>query len=390
MSRGDAFDVAVVGAGMVGSACAVGLARRGLRVVLIEERAPSPWRVGDDVDLRVVALAPSSVDVLRGLGVWDVIAAARVSPYQRMHVRDAASGAALDFDATDRGEAELGFIVENRLIQHALWQAAEADTRIERRCPARVVATSADGGRRMLELADGSRLAARLVLAADGANSPVRELAGMATHGRDYGQRAVVAHVATAHAHQATAWQRFLPGGPLAFLPLADGRSSIVWSLPDMDAARVLALDDTAFLRELGIAFDFRLGPVTATTPRAAFALRLQLAERYLAPRLALVGDAAHQLHPLAGQGVNLGFRDVAELIATLEPSRDPGIETTLRRYERRRRSDNTIAAHGVDALARIFCVEAMPFVALRGAGIRLINAFAPLKRVLADHAAGR
>lgn len=390
MSLRDAFDVAIVGAGMVGGACTLGLARSGLRVVLVDEGLPTPWRADDEVDLRVVALAPSSIDLLRELGVWDAIRIARVSPYRRIHVWDAANGAALGFDAADRGEAALGFIVENRLIQHALWQALAADARIVRRCPARVVATSADGELRTLALADGTKIAARLVLAADGANSPLRQLAGIATRGRDYGQRAVVAHVATERPHEATAWQRFLPSGPLALLPLAEGRSSIVWSLSDADAAAVLALDDEAFRRELGIALDFRLGLVTAATPRAAFPLRLQLAERYLAPRLALVGDAAHQVHPLAGQGVNLGFRDAAELIAALDANRDPGAEATLRRYERRRRSDNTIAACGFDALDRIFRIDVVPFVVARGAGFRLINTLTPLKRMLADRAAGR
>jgi 2-octaprenyl-3-methyl-6-methoxy-1,4-benzoquinol hydroxylase/2-octaprenylphenol hydroxylase len=231
-------------------------------------------------------------------------------------------------------------------------------------------------------------------VAADGAGSPLRRLAGLDTHGHDYGQRGVVAHVATEQPHQCTAWQRFLPGGPLALLPLADGRSSIVWSLPEDEAQRVLALDDDAFCAELGVASDFRLGRVLSSTRRAAFPLRLQLADRYQAERLVLLGDAAHAVHPLAGQGVNLGLRDVAELRDTLlaarAAGRDIGAAHVLRRYARRRRSADTLDALGFDALARAYAWQSSPLVAARSAGIRLLDRLTPLKRLLSGHAAGR
>ena len=394
MSRRGAFDAVVVGAGMVGSATALALARRDLRVALVEERVPPAWRVEDDVDLRVVALAASSVDLLDELGVWSDIAASRASPYRHMHVWDAANGATIDFDAAQYAQAELGWIVENRLVQHALWQAVERDGRIERRCPARVVAISVDGDARQLTFDDDARVATKLVIAADGAASPLRDMAGIAVTGRDYGQRAIVAHVTTERAHDATAWQRFTADGPLAFLPLVDGRSSIVWSVPDAEATRLLALDDAAFCAELGCAFDFRLGPVTATTSRASFPLKLKLAERYIAPRLALIGDAAHQVHPLAGQGVNLGFRDVSTLVEAIAATRSRGgdfaAESTLRRYERRRRSDNAISAWSFDGIDRLFRSDVEPLVAARGIGVRVVNALGPVKRLLMGHAAGR
>ena len=176
-----------------------------------------------------------------------------------------------------------------------------------------------------VELADGTRLRARLLIAADGAASPIRQRLGIGTRDRDYGQRAIVAHVGTERSHEATAWQRFQPGGPLAFLPLADGRSSIVWSLPNDDATRLLALDESAFRAELGCAFDFRLGTITSTTARLAFPLRLRLAERYVVGRCVLIGDAAHAVHPLAGQGLNLGLRDVRCLSAQLDRARKRG-----------------------------------------------------------------
>lgn len=394
MNRRNAHDIAVVGAGMVGSAMALALAQAGFRVALIEAKTPEAWRESDEVDLRVVALAPSSCELLRELGVWQQVASSRVSPYRRMRVWDGENGAALDFDAADRGEADLGHIVENRLIQHALWQAIERDGRIDVRCPASVVATEIEGDARALALDDGTRVAARLVIAADGAASPLRTLLGIATRERDYAQRGVVAHVRTQRGHEGTAWQRFLPGGPLALLPLADGRCSIVWSLPEAEAQRVLALDDAAFKAELGCAFDFRLGQILDTTKRAAFPLKLQLAQRYLGPRFALLGDAAHTVHPLAGQGVNLGYRDVAELrdvlVAARETQGDIAAESTLRRYERRRRSDNALSAHAFDAIGRVFDWQAEPLVFARGLGLRAVNALAPLKRLLIDKAAGR
>ncbi len=390
--RAPALDVAVVGGGMVGAAAALALARAGFGTALLEARAPAAWDATAEVDLRVVGLAPSSLALLDDLGVWMSIRDARSGPYAHMHVWDAESGAAIDFDAADEGRDGLGHIVENSLVQWTLWQALDA-AGVRRLCPAEVSGFEAGEDRILLQLADGETLSARLLVAADGAASPLRELAGIGVRGRDYAQRAVVAHVVTERPHQHTAWQRFLPSGPLALLPLADGRSSLVWSLPDVEARRVLALDDHAFLRELGVASDFRLGLITATTPRAAFPLKLQLAQSYQAERLVLLGDAAHAVHPLAGQGVNLGLRDVAELRATLlvarAAGRDIGATHVLRRYARRRRSADTLDAIGFDALARIYAWQSPPLVAARGFGVRLLDRLTPLKRRLSEHAAG-
>jgi len=390
--RAPTLDVAVVGGGMVGAAAALALARAGFSTALLEARAPAAWDADAEVDLRVVGLAPSSVMLLDELGVWTSIREARAGSYSHMHVWDAESGAAIDFDAHSEGRDRLGYIVENNLVQWMLWQALQtAGVRVL--CPAEVKAFEAREDRIQLELADGETLAAGLLVAADGAASPLRQLAGIGTRGRDYAQRAVVAHVTTERPHEDTAWQRFLPGGPLALLPLADGRSSIVWSLPEAEARRVLALDGQAFLDELGVASDFRLGRIVAATPRAAFPLKLQLAERYQADRFVLLGDAAHAVHPLAGQGVNLGLRDVAELRDTLidarAAGRDIGAAHVLRRYARRRRSADTLDALGFDALARIYAWQSPVLVAARGMGVRLIDRLAPLKRKLSEHAAG-
>ncbi|MET4568687.1 UbiH/UbiF/VisC/COQ6 family ubiquinone biosynthesis hydroxylase [Rhodanobacter soli] len=390
--RAPALDVAVVGGGMVGAAAALALARAGFSTALLEARAPAAWDANAEVDLRVVGLAPSSVMLLDELGVWTSIRDARAGPYSHMHVWDAESGAAIDFDAASEGRDRLGYIVENNLVQWTLWQALEASG-VRRLCPVAVQGFEAREDRIQLELAGGEMLAAGLLVAADGAASPLRGLAGIGTRGHDYAQRAVVAHVATERPHEDTAWQRFLPDGPLALLPLADGRSSVVWSLPEAEARRVLALDEQAFLDELGVASDFRLGRIVATTPRAAFPLKLQLAERYQAERFVLLGDAAHAVHPLAGQGVNLGLRDVAELRDTLIDARaaghDIGAAHVLRRYARRRRSADTLDALGFDALARIYAWQSPALVAARGVGVRLLDRLAPLKRRISEHAAG-
>ena len=391
--RGPSLDVAVVGGGMVGAAAALALARAGFATALIEAREPAPWSSEQEVDLRVVGLAPSSIALLDELGVWASIRASRSSPYAQMHVWDAESGAAIHFDAADEGRDLLGHIVENNLVQWRLWLALDA-AGVQRLCPAQVQGLEAQDDRIQLDLADGQSIAARLLVAADGAASPLRQLAGIGTSGRDYAQRAVVAHVSTERPHQGIAWQRFLPDGPLALLPLADGRSSIVWSLPEDEAGRVLALDDAAFLAELGVASDFRLGRIVGSTRRAAFPLKLQLAETYQAERFVLLGDAAHAVHPLAGQGVNLGLRDVLELRATLVAARDANRDIAaahvLRRYARRRRSADTLDALGFDALARIYGWRALPLAAARGLGVRLVDRLSPLKRRLAEHAAGR
>lgn len=385
-------DVTVVGGGMAGAAAALALAKAGLDVALVEARRPRPWQADDDVDLRVVALAPSSVDFLDGLGVWAEVREARAQAWRHMHVWDAENGAALDIDAADGGHDVMGWIVENRLVQHVLWQALEASG-VHCLCPGTVQALDMHENHVRVHMGDAGTLQARVLVAADGVASPLRDMAGIRTRGRDYGQRAVVAHVTTDGGHADTAWQRFLPGGPIALLPLSDGRSSVVWSLPDAEAERVLGLDDAAFCEAVGVASDMRLGRVTATTSRAAFPLQLKLAQAYRSGRMVLLGDAAHTVHPLAGQGINLGLRDVTELRDVLTGAhaagRDIGAEHVLRKYARRRRSADTLDAYSLDVLARIYDWRAPPLVALRGLGMHALNRLTPLKRAFTGHAAG-
>lgn len=391
-ARPRAGDVVVVGGGVVGAATALALAQDGFQVQLVEARQPRPWQADAELDLRVFALAPSSARLLDQLGVWDGIRAARACSYRGMQVRDAENGAELAFDAADRGRDSLGWIVENGLLVDRLWQALPA-AGVRVHCPARVADVHPRDEHVQIEMDNGELLKSRLLIAADGAASPLRRRAGITCRTRDYHQRGVVAHVRGQREHGGIAWQRFLSTGPLALLPLADGRCSIVWTLPEAEAQRVLQLDESDFMAELGVASDFHLGPITETTKRAAFPLKLQLARRYHAECLLLIGDAAHAVHPLAGQGVNLGLRDVAELRQVLHEAREAGhdiaAEHILARYARRRRSADTLDALGFDALERSFAWQFPPIVVARGLGLRLLNRLTPIKRALAAHAAG-
>jgi 2-octaprenyl-3-methyl-6-methoxy-1,4-benzoquinol hydroxylase len=392
MNRRGLLDVVVSGGGVVGAACALALARRGLDVALVEGAMPAPWRA-DAPDLRVYAFAADNAALFERLDAWAGVRDARVQPYRRMRVWDAAGGGELAFDADAFGRRELGWIVEHGLLLDRLW-AKLADAGVRVHCPARVAALEDEGDDGVVvRLDDGDRLRARIAIAADGARSTLRELAGIEVERHAYGQRGVVGYVSTARPHEDTAWQRFLPGGPLALLPFADGRCSIVWTLPDDEAARVLALDDDAFGSELTRASDARLGEVHAASPRAAFPLQRQLAREYLRGRVLALGDAAHVVHPLAGQGVNLGLRDVAALdraIADAQHARaDWSSPARLGRWARARRSEGTLAAHAFDGINRLYASDSVAATLLRGPLLGLAGRVPPLPRLLWKHAAG-
>jgi 2-octaprenyl-3-methyl-6-methoxy-1,4-benzoquinol hydroxylase len=391
--RGD-LDAVVVGGGVVGAACALALARDGLETMLVEAAPPQPWRIAPP-DLRVYAFAPDNVALFEDFGAWEGVRNTRAQPYLRMRVWDAAGGGELDIAADALGRRELGWIVEHGLLLDRLWALLPgAGVRVV--CPARVVALEDNGDTGSpvrLRLDDGAVVQSRIAIAADGARSSLRTLAGLDVDVHEHGQRGIVGYVATERPHEATAWQRFLPGGPLAFLPCADGSSSVVWSLPDDDAQRVLALDDAAFGRELARAFDRRLGDVQARSPRAAFPLRRQLVRGYSRGRVLVLGDAAHVVHPLAGQGVNLGLRDVAALRAMVADSRRNGADwaapSRIERWARARKSENAVAAHAFSGIDRLYRSTNPAAVLLRGPMLGLAGRLPPLRHALWRKAAG-
>jgi 2-octaprenyl-3-methyl-6-methoxy-1,4-benzoquinol hydroxylase len=391
MSRRAGFDAVVVGGGVVGASCALALARAGLDVTLVEGREPPGWQPAR-ADLRVYAFAPDNAALLDTLGVWPQVRAARAQPYRRMRVWDAACAGELTFDADAHGREQLGWIVENDLLVERLWAALPA-AGVHVQCPARLQALEQEAHGVRLRLDDGSRIDAALAIAADGAESTLSRLAGLSVARHDYGQRGVVAFVRSEQPHQDTAWQRFLVTGPLAVLPFTDGRSSIVWTLPDAEAARVLALDDAAFSRELTSAFAARLGRLWLDSSRAAFPLRRQLIGDYLSGRVLALGDAAHVVHPLAGQGVNLGLRDVAALSALVRDAMsrraDWSAAHRLRRWARARRSENTLAAYSFDGINRVFSNDEMHLTLLRGALLAAGGQLPPLRNLLWRNAAG-
>ena len=392
-------EIVVVGAGMVGAAAAALLARRapGVPVVVLDAEAPPRWRPEDPPGLRVSAVSEASRRVLSACGAWDEIAAARISPYAHMRVWDGAIPAggpgAIRFDAADVAAPVLGHIVENELVRLALRNALQRLDNVKLLDGARLESLVLDGERAELGIEDGRRLQARLVVGADGAGSPSRDMAGLQVTGHDYEQRAVVCNIRCQLPHRETAWQRFLPHGPIAFLPLADGRVSIVWSTTLAEADTLLAADDERFRAAVAEASDGCLGEVLEAGPRAAFPLRMRHAPVYTRARYALVGDAAHTVHPLAGQGVNLGFLDAAALAEVvgdgLAAGRDPGDPALLRRYERWRKPENVIAMRAFDGINRLFSNDSPALGTLRRAGFTVVDRLAPLKDVFIRRAMG-
>lgn len=382
---------------MVGGVFAGLAADAGFRVAVLDEGDPPQPSPGAEWGARVVALSRASEQALAQIGAWPRLDATRVQPYRRMCVWDAAGTAfdadALTFDCADIGEPNLGFIVENDAVTRAIHAALAARGHVDWQAGVRVEGVSVGERQARVQLADGQALSATLVVAADGAHSVCRELMGIAVREGDYGQRAIVSHVASRDGHGETAWQRFLPGGPLALLPLADGRSSIVWSAREDEARALEALDDDAFCRRLTEASGGAVGDVTASTPRRSFALRWLHAERYVCPRFALIGDAAHVVHPLAGLGVNLGLQDAVALAQVLsearERGRDPGDRPILRRYARWRKAENAAMQAALGALNELFGIDRFGVSLLRRLGMRAVNRAAPLKRRLARRALG-
>jgi 2-polyprenylphenol 6-hydroxylase len=420
------FDFLIVGGGITGCVMASLLVNRKLaapgRVAIVAEGAQPAVvaAVADsEWDLRVFALSRASQRLRTLCGAWQLLPTQKYNAYERMCVWDARGGHplggpplggtprggapagtdSLSFDCAELGEPNLGYIVEGRALQTACRRAATAAGAVF--IDAGILEILVDEAHVSVNLSDERDLQGQLLIAADGADSTARKLLGIDTAGHAYHQDALVAHVRTALSHRNTAWQRFLPLGPLAFLPLPDGRSSIVWTTARPEALRLRSLDAAAFGAELEIASGEVLGACELTTPVASFPLKLQYALDYARPRAVLVGDAAHAVHPLAGQGLNLGLLDCAVLAEVLGgDSRDLrsatlggpvrfGEHKLLRRYERRRKSENVLAATVFDGLERLFSNDSTVLARLRIAGLGAVGRVPFVKRELASRALG-
>ena len=384
------YDTVIVGGGLVGATLALALGRIGLRVAIVERSETRAAPPGPARDLRVSAFTVASERILRALGAWAALPAERIGAMREMHVWERAGE--VHFDSAGIGEPALGHVVENALVQWAVEQRIDALPNVEWHRGAVLAGLAINGGEAVLGLAD-RRLRAPLVVGADGADSRVRTLAGIDTAAGDYRQEAVVAEVRTALPHRETAWQRFLPGGPLAFLPLANGASSIVWSTTPEHAAQLRALEDDAFGFEVADAFEWKLGAVSAAGTRAAFTLHHLHARAYVRDRVALAGDAAHVVHPLAGQGVNLGLLDAAALAEVVARAhalgRDVGARATLRRYERWRRGHNALMQAVLGGFRHLFSSRYAPVRRLRETGLTLTDRLPPLKAGFMRFASG-
>jgi 2-octaprenylphenol hydroxylase len=391
------FDVVVIGGGMVGL-CFAALAAQddrldSWRIAIVEPSAPRPPR-DDIVDLRVSALSRASERILRAAAAWPSLAE-RACPYAEMVVWDAASRPdardALHFSAAETGEPDLGNIVENLRVQWALLESPRLRGATQLRAGLEALEFDDDSVR--LTFSDGRGLTCGFVVGADGGQSRTRELCGIGRAGWSYAQSAVVAHLRTERPHRHTAWQRFLPDGPIAFLPLRDGRVSLVWTTSPAEADELQAAEPAEFARRVTEASDRVLGAVELDSGRAAFPLALWHARDYVRPRLALMGDAAHTIHPLAGQGVNLGFLDCAALVEVLAESAaadgEPFGLRTLRRYERWRRSENALMLGATDALNRLFGERSMTVAGARRLGMSLVTSQPLLRRMLVQRALG-
>ncbi|QIB65480.1 UbiH/UbiF/VisC/COQ6 family ubiquinone biosynthesis hydroxylase [Kineobactrum salinum] len=401
MAETQRYDVVIVGGGIAGSALALALSGQGLSLAVVEARALAEETLPEDIGLphfdpRVVALNPQSQALLQGWGAWSGVAGYRHCAYRHMTVWDADGTGRIDFDCRELATGALGHIVENRALLQSLLRPLQRCADVRLLAPERLHSCERVASGTQVTLDSGLVLEASLLVAADGGESRVRQLMGFRTREWDYGQHAIVATVRLEHDHAATAWQRFLPTGPLAFLPLPGAQGhycSIVWSLQSDGLGPLMELPDAAFCEALGAAFEHRLGAVTGCSRRFAFALRQRHAVDYVQTGVALIADAAHTIHPLAGQGINLGLQDVAvlaqEVIRAGQRGMSPGRIEVLQRYQRRRKSDNLLMMAAMEGFKRLFEQRALSVRWLRNAGMRGVERAAPVKRMLMQRAMG-
>jgi 2-octaprenyl-3-methyl-6-methoxy-1,4-benzoquinol hydroxylase len=382
------FDIVVVGAGMVGAAAAIGFAKQGKTVALIEGRAPDPFTQQQAMDLRVSAISQASVDLIDDLGAWSDITKMRVTPYRRLETWEHPECRTC-FDSDTLNMQQLGFIVENRVLQLGLWQQLAHYPNVTLHCPATLQQLHFRSTHNIVELSDGIRLSAKWVVGADGANSQVRQQAGIGITAWDYRQHCMLINIDTEDAQQDITWQWFTPSGPRSFLPLPGHKGSLVWYDRPERIRQLSAMTKDQLQHEIITHFPKELGAFTVEQ-FGSFPLTRRHAQRYYANRCVLLGDAAHTINPLAGQGVNLGFKDVATLLAEVDKLKTEWDSVqALRYYQFKRKPDNLLMQSGMDFFYTAFSNDIGPIKLARNIGLKLAQESGPLKNQILKYALG-
>lgn len=382
------FDLIIVGGGLAGASLALALRDTRLRIALVESQPPLR---PDGWDARIYAISPANIEFLSHIGAWRHLDATRIAPIRSMEVFGD-SGGRLGFSAYETGVPELGCILESSLMACEFWESAKRQSNLTLFCPARSEAVEFRHDAAVLRLTDGTLLAAPLLVGADGRDSWVRESAGLSAVNTPYDEKGVVANFVTEKPHRNCAYQWFRDDGVLAYLPLPGNHMSIVWSTPDAHADELCALEPNRFCERVAEAGGRVLGGLQLLTPPAAFALRLMRVPQTVAPRLALIGDAAHGIHPLSGHGINLGFQDastLASLLSAAQPWQDIGEMRFLQRYQRARREETLLMQSTTDGLRRLFRSSSPGMRPVRNWGLTLMDGLPFIKNTLARYALG-
>ncbi|PQJ67667.1 2-octaprenyl-3-methyl-6-methoxy-1,4-benzoquinol hydroxylase [Photobacterium angustum] len=382
------YDVIVAGGGMVGAATALGLAKLGLDVAVLEGFAPRPFANTQPMDLRVSAISPHSVALLDRLGAWDEVLNMRLCPFKRLETWETPE-CRTRFNADDMGLEQLGYIVENRLLQLALWQQFDNIDNLTLYCPSKMVSTTSIENGYIVELEDTQQLQCRLLIGADGANSQVRQQADIGITAWDYRQHCMLINVETALPQQDITWQQFTPAGPRSFLPLPGHQGSLVWYDSPERIRRLSHMTSEQLHAEISAVFPEELGEFSVVD-HGSFPLTRRHAQTYYKPNVVLLGDAAHTINPLAGQGVNLGFKDVDVLLQEIEAAGEHWAESAvLDKYQRRRRPDNLVMQTGMDFFYVAFSNNIAPLKFIRNAGLRLADGAGGIKKQVLKYAMG-